>query len=265
MNTFIVTGGNRGLGFEIARSLTADDDTHVVIAVRSMERGREAARQIGSNASVRELDLASSDSVDRFTTDWEGPIAGLVNNAGVQLHNATLRTEKGTEQTVAVNHLNALRLTLGLEKALAGGRVMFIGSGTHNTDHPTAAPFGSRGEQFESIANCAEGLGSADKIGQLGKDRYATTKFLNMVATVELARRYDPQKILFLCLDPGADARHRPRAHRAFVPEVRLVSRAACRRRGAARHQHSRSFRERRDDVTEHRSIEFGARWHLHL
>ncbi|MFO7764403.1 MAG: SDR family NAD(P)-dependent oxidoreductase [Wenzhouxiangellaceae bacterium] len=203
MATFIVTGGNRGLGFEIARHLATDPETHVVIAARSMKRGREAAQQIGSNVSVRELDLASSDSVDRFTADWEGPIAGLVNNAGVQFHDATRRTEEGIEQTFAVNHLNALRLTLGLEKALEGGRVMFIGSGTHNPDHPTAAPFGFRGEQFESIANCAEGLGSADKIGQLGKDRYATTKFLNMVATVELARRYDPQQILFLCLDPG--------------------------------------------------------------
>jgi len=80
---------------------------------------------------------------------------------------------------------------------------MFIGSGTHNPDHPTAAPFGFRGEQFESIDNCAEGLGSSVRMSQLGKDRYATTKFLNMVSTVELARRYDPGQILFICLDPG--------------------------------------------------------------
>jgi len=80
---------------------------------------------------------------------------------------------------------------------------MFIGSGTHNPRHPTAAPFGFRGEQFQSIADCATGLESSKKIAQLGRDRYATTKFLNMVSTVELARRYDPEKILFICLDPG--------------------------------------------------------------
>jgi len=203
MSTFIVTGGNRGLGFEIARHLAADPDVRVVLAVRSMDRGQDAAHRIGSNVEALELDLASRASVDRFVANWKGPIAGLVNNAGVQLADATRFTDQGIEQTFAVNHLNALRLTLGLEHALQGGRVMFIGSGTHNPGHPTAAPFGFRGERFESIAGCAAGLNSSGKIAQLGRDRYATTKFLNMVSTVELARRYDPDRLLFICLDPG--------------------------------------------------------------
>lgn len=203
MQTFIVTGGNRGLGFEIARHLAADAETRVVIGVRNIKRGQAAARQTGSNVQARELDLASRDSVDRFAATWEGPISGLVNNAGVQFSGASRYTDDGVEETFAVNHLNALRLTLGLERWLDGGRVMFVGSGTHNPGHPTATPFGFRGEQFESIENCAEGLGTSDKPGQLGKDRYATTKFLNMVTTVELARRHDSGKILFICLDPG--------------------------------------------------------------
>lgn len=203
MKTFIVTGGNRGLGLAIARHLADDPGARVVLAVRSLESGQKAAESLGSNVTARELDLASRASVDSFIENWKGPIAGLVNNAGVQFADATHRTDDGIEETFAVNHLNALRLTLGLEDALQGGRVMFIGSGTHNPKHPTAAPFGFRGEQFESIANCAEGLGSSDRMGQLGKDRYATTKFLNMVTTVELARRYDPERICFICLDPG--------------------------------------------------------------
>lgn len=203
MKTFIVTGGNRGLGVAIARHLAAAPDSHVVLAVRNLARGQEAADSLGANVTVRELDLARRASVERFIERWSGPITGLVNNAGVQFADATHLTEDGIEETFAVNHLNALRLTLGLEEALEGGRVMFIGSGTHNPNHPTAAPFGFRGEQFESIANCAEGLGSSDKPGQLGKDRYATTKFLNMVTTVELARRYAPERLNFICLDPG--------------------------------------------------------------
>lgn len=203
MNTFIVTGGNRGLGYEIARHLAADPETRVVIAARSLDHGQDAARRIGSNVWVRELDLASRESVDRFVATWDGPIAGLVNNAGVQFADATHFTDDGIEETFAVNHLNALRLTLGLESSLHGGSVMFIGSGTHNARHPTAAPLGFRGEQYDSIRNCAQGLDSSNKTSQLGKDRYATTKFLNMVTTVELARRYDPGQILFICLDPG--------------------------------------------------------------
>lgn len=203
MNTFIVTGGNRGLGFEIARHLASDTGVRVVLAVRNMEHGQEAAKRIGSNVEACELDLASRDSVDAFTNNWEGPIAGLVNNAGVQFADGTRYTDEGIEKTFAVNHLNALRLTLGLESALQGGRVMFIGSGTHNPRHPTAAPFGFHGEQFQSIADCAAGLESSKRIAQRGRDRYATSKFLNMVSTVELARRYHPEQIRFICLDPG--------------------------------------------------------------
>jgi NAD(P)-dependent dehydrogenase (short-subunit alcohol dehydrogenase family) len=203
MKRFIVTGANRGLGFALARQLAAAPDSAVILAVRDRDSGRRAAQEIGANASVTELDLADATSVDRFVDSIDAPIAGLVNNAGIQIANETRRTEDGFEETFAVNHLNALKLTLALRDRLAGGRVMFIGSGTHNPRHPTASRFGFRGERFRSIENCAEGLNTPGGIGQVGKDRYATTKFLNMISTVELARRFDPEELLVLCLDPG--------------------------------------------------------------
>ena len=203
MNRYVITGGNRGLGFELARHLAAASDTEVVLAVRDPEAGRKAADEIGDHVGVMELDLASKESVDRFAANWKGPLAGLVNNAGTQFARETRFTPEGFEETFVVNHLHALRLTLALGDALRGGRVMFIGSGTHNPGHPTATKFGFRGEQFESVENCARGLDTSDRIGQLGKDRYATTKFLNMATTVELARRFDPDELLVICLDPG--------------------------------------------------------------
>jgi NAD(P)-dependent dehydrogenase (short-subunit alcohol dehydrogenase family) len=203
MDRFIVTGGNRGLGFALARHLAATDDSEVVLAVRDPKRGRRAAREIGSNVEVMELDLADATSVDRFADGIDQPIAGLINNAGVQHNDRTCMTDDGIEETFAVNHLNALKLTMRLSERLRGGRVMFIGSGTHNPRHPTATRFGFRGEQFRSIDDCAAGLDSSEDIGQLGKDRYATTKFLNMTTTVELARRFGADELLVVCLDPG--------------------------------------------------------------
>lgn len=203
MQRIIVTGGNRGLGFGIARHLAAMPDHEVVLAVRDPEAGRQAAARLGGHASYRELDLADAASVDRFIDAIDGPVAGLVNNAGIQIANETRHTDAGVEETFAVNHLNALKLTLGLQERLSGGRVMFIGSGTHHPRHPTATRFGFRGEQYRSISNCAEGLNTSGDIDQLGKDRYATTKFLNLVTTVELARRFDPEELFVLCLDPG--------------------------------------------------------------
>ena len=204
MKTYIVTGGTKGLGFSIAAELAKSNKSEVVLAVRDIKLGTAAAAQIGKNVSVKEINMSSSKSVESFLNDWKKPIAGLVNNAGVQIVNATRQTEEdGLEETFAVNHLNALKLTIGLLGHLRGGRVLFIGSGTHNPKNWTATIFGFRGAKYETIRRCAEGLNSSPKIDQLGMDRYATSKFLNMVSTVELARRISPNQTLFYCLDPG--------------------------------------------------------------
>src|SRR5687768_16228318 len=65
----LVTGGNSGIGLEAAHALAAKG-AQVVLAVRSMARGRAAAAEIrGAHASavveVLELDLAELASVRR--------------------------------------------------------------------------------------------------------------------------------------------------------------------------------------------------------
>ena len=202
--TYIVTGGTGGLGFTIAENLARSPDAEVVLAVRNLQHGNDAASRIGSNVSAMQIDMSSPQSIERFVSDWQKPVAGLVNNAGVQIVDSTRRTEEeGFEETFAVNHLYALKLTIGLLNRLRGGRVLFIGSGTHNPRNRTATIFGFRGALFKTLKKCAAGLNSSPKPVQLGMDRYATSKFLNMVCTVELARRFSPNRITFYCLDPG--------------------------------------------------------------
>lgn len=204
MKTYIVTGAARGLGLSIAQYLSKDPDTEVVLAVRDLEAGCIQAREMGPRVSVRQIDMSSSASVDRFISDWSAPLAGVINNAGIQIVDATRFVEpEGWEMTFAVNHLNALRLTVGLLPHLQNARVLFIGSGTHNPKNLTASIFGFRGALFESVRNCAEGLGTSTDSKQLGLDRYATSKFLNAVTTVELARRVNEKRTAFYCLDPG--------------------------------------------------------------
>ena len=65
--TFVVTGANSGLGFQTALGL-AMNGAHVVLAVRNLEKGRDAERRIrethdGASLEVLELDLADLDSV----------------------------------------------------------------------------------------------------------------------------------------------------------------------------------------------------------
>ncbi len=204
MRTYIITGATGGLGLSTARFLAQEPETRVILAVRDPDRGQRAATELGHNAEVVELDLSSFDSIDAFISSWQGDVTGLINNAGVQIVNDTRFTKKERfEETFAVNHLAALKLTIGLLPFLEGGRVLFIGSGTHNPRNRAATIFGFRGARFTSITQCAEGLDGTGSMRQIGMDRYATSKFLNMVTTIELARRIPPERVSFFCLDPG--------------------------------------------------------------
>ncbi len=200
----LVTGATQGLGRATARALAADSRNRVVLAVRDLDRGRAVAASLGSNVTALRLDLASLDDIARFVGDWQGDLAGLVNNAGVQITDRTRLTCDGHEETFAVNHLGAIALTMGLLSRLRGGRVLFIGSGTHDPGNRMARLFGFRGARFTSIGALASGDSSdAASTRQRGLDRYATSKFLNMVTAVELARRYRPDVTAFFALDPG--------------------------------------------------------------
>lgn len=201
--TFIVTGANQGLGFAIARELCRNPDHRVVLAVRDAGKGALAARRLGPRAEVRRVDLASLADVERFAMEWTGPIAGLVNNAGVQQTAGTRWTADGFEETIAVNHLAAFALTVRLLPALDGGRVLYIGSATHHPDDRMAAAFGFRGARFTSVPALAQGEGDGEGDGQLGRDRYATSKFLNTATAAELARRVPADCTAFFTLDPG--------------------------------------------------------------
>ena len=50
--TAVVTGGNTGIGFEAARVLAARGAS-VVLAVRNLDKGRDAAARIGAEQSRR--------------------------------------------------------------------------------------------------------------------------------------------------------------------------------------------------------------------
>jgi NAD(P)-dependent dehydrogenase (short-subunit alcohol dehydrogenase family) len=187
----------------ITKALLKNESHRVVMAVRDEIRGAALARELGNRAMVRKLNLSSLDAIAHFVSETTEPIAGLVNNAGVQQVDRTHLSQDGLEETIAVNHLAAFALTQGLLPRLTGGRVMFIGSGTHNPENRTATRFGFRGAQFTSIEQLAKGESAATSAIQQGLDRYATSKWLNTVSAIEWTRRVDPRETLFFTFDPG--------------------------------------------------------------
>jgi NAD(P)-dependent dehydrogenase (short-subunit alcohol dehydrogenase family) len=77
--TTLITGGNRGLGFEVARQLVAAGQ-EVWIGARDEVRGRQAADAVG--ASFVQLDVTDDASVTA-AAETVGELDVLVNNAGI--------------------------------------------------------------------------------------------------------------------------------------------------------------------------------------
>jgi NAD(P)-dependent dehydrogenase (short-subunit alcohol dehydrogenase family) len=120
--TFVVTGGNSGLGFETARRLAAAG-AHVVLACRNRERGEAAAARMAGSTEVRLLDTSSLESVRAFAADAPERIDVLINNAGVMAVDEA-RTPDGFELQIATNYLGAFALTALLLPRLTDRVVM---------------------------------------------------------------------------------------------------------------------------------------------
>ena len=124
----IVTGANSGIGRAAAQVLAASG-AQVTLAVRNVEKGRVAAAGIAGNTDVRELDLASLESIRAFAAGWDGEIHLLINNAGVMIPPLS-RTADGFELQFGTNHLGHFALTnLLLPKVT--GRVVTVSSSMH--------------------------------------------------------------------------------------------------------------------------------------
>src|SRR5215470_3592977 len=84
----VVTGGNRGIGFEICRQL-ADRGAHVVLTARKSKAGQEAVRKLASQKLIvqfQPLDVTAPESIaalSDFLTRDLGRIDVLINNAGI--------------------------------------------------------------------------------------------------------------------------------------------------------------------------------------
>ena len=190
--TVVITGANSGLGYEGTEAF-AGHGADVVLACRSLDRGRTAAEEIrerladgpdwasapdDGSLTVMELDLADLASVERFAERFEtnfDDLHVLCNNAGVM---AVPRGETvdGFERQFGINHLGHFALTAHLLDDLRDtdgeSRVVTQSSGVHEQG---SIHFDDL--QFEA---------SYDKWGA-----YAQSKLANLLFAYELDRRLD--------------------------------------------------------------------------
>ncbi|MCZ2805175.1 SDR family NAD(P)-dependent oxidoreductase [Modestobacter sp. VKM Ac-2983] len=131
----VVTGANTGLGFEAAKAL-AERGAAVVLAVRDVDKGRQAAARMAGDVTVQRLDLTSLESVHAAAAELRAAhsqIDLLINNAGV-MYTPKQTTQDGFERQFGTNHLGHFALTgllLDLLLPVPGSRVVTVSSVGH--------------------------------------------------------------------------------------------------------------------------------------
>jgi NAD(P)-dependent dehydrogenase (short-subunit alcohol dehydrogenase family) len=136
----VITGANTGLGYETAAALAAKG-AHVVLAVRNLDKGKDAVALISERSpnvdvALQELDLTSLESIraaaEQLRSDYDR-IDLLINNAGV-MYTPKSTTKDGFELQFGTNHLGHFAFTgLLLDRLLpvAGSRVVTVSSVGH--------------------------------------------------------------------------------------------------------------------------------------
>jgi NAD(P)-dependent dehydrogenase (short-subunit alcohol dehydrogenase family) len=134
----VITGSNSGLGFGLARRLSAAG-AEVVMAIRNRAKGEAAIEEIRATVpdaklTITPLDLSSLASVAALgeQLNSEGrPIDILINNAGVMTPPERDTTADGFELQFGSNHLGHFALTahlLPLLRAAEHARVVSLSS-----------------------------------------------------------------------------------------------------------------------------------------
>ena len=134
----LISGGNRGIGREIARQL-AGQGYRVVIGSRELAKGEEAAHELGQNVTAVQLDVTDEDSIVAAAASVERDLERLdvlVNNAGIVgggwSTNAVDADLDEVRRTLETNLFGAWRLTeeaLPLMRKNGYGRIVNISSG----------------------------------------------------------------------------------------------------------------------------------------
>lgn len=136
----IVTGANSGLGYYTTLAF-ARKGAEVIMAVRNLEKGKSAAKNIKASMNradlkLMQLDLADLDSVKSFADNFKKEYKKLnilVNNAGLMALPES-RTKQGFEMQFGVNHLGHFALTLLLADMLTkteNSRIVTVSSLAH--------------------------------------------------------------------------------------------------------------------------------------
>lgn len=228
----VVTGANRGIGFEIVHQL-AQHGLTVILTSRETAVGEEAAKVLqegGLNVVFHQLDVIDHTSIKEFS-DWVqetyGGIDILINNAGVNFNYGSENSVEYAEQVITTNYIgtkNMIKAMIPLMRLSASGsRIVNVSSrlGRLNGRRNRLGDVTLR-EQLEDVDSLSEELidSTMDKFLEQVKDgswtsggwpqtctdyslsKLAVNAYTRLMAKI-LEERPEGHKIYINCYCPG--------------------------------------------------------------
>jgi NAD(P)-dependent dehydrogenase (short-subunit alcohol dehydrogenase family) len=183
--TALITGANRGLGFEVARQL-AEKAFHVFLSSRHREAGEKAAAALqkdGAEVSFVELDVSDLESIKGAAQEVAATVDHLdvlVNNAAIleDEHLAVLEVDADLMQrTLATNTTGPLLVTQAFYPLLAKS-------------------------DFGRVINVSSGAGALSEMGTYSP-AYSISKAALNAVTVQLASAFKHKSIAVNSVCPG--------------------------------------------------------------
>ncbi|KAF2670597.1 short-chain dehydrogenase [Microthyrium microscopicum] len=205
--TAVVSGANVGLGFECCRQLLHFKLSHLVLAVRSIQRGEEAAAKLKTEypkavIEVMQLDMLSYDSIQAFVQNISKlpRIDIAILNAGMVAPEFVINEATGHERVIQTNYLSTMLLSILLLPVLKSnsstgipGRLTIVGSGV---------------SYFAKMPNQNENplLASFDDTKIMAWDpneRYFSSKVMVSMGLTKIVEYVNPDDVIVNVVDPG--------------------------------------------------------------
>jgi NAD(P)-dependent dehydrogenase (short-subunit alcohol dehydrogenase family) len=182
----LITGANKGIGFEICRQL-AHQGLRVLLTSRDARKGLQAQKilvQENLDVLFHELDVTARSSVQalaQYVQKEHGAVDALVNNAGVMMDSSATSVLKESEdvfhETLETNFFGALRMCQALVPLM-------------------------RTRGYGRVVNLSSGLGQLNDMGD-GNAAYRMSKTALNVLTRMVASATEQHDVLVNSMCPG--------------------------------------------------------------
>ncbi|VVC89257.1 unnamed protein product [Leptidea sinapis] len=215
----VVTGANKGLGYELVKGLCERFFGRVYLTSRDEKRGTEACEKLkneGLSPEYHQLDITNSESIKRFVyfiQNKHGLIDLLINNAGILfLKDAQEPKSEQVDNTLLVNFDSVVSFTeLMLPYIKEDGIILNISSSSgHLSRIPSdeikkklANPGLTLAELDELVQDYKDAVKNGSDEEMWGSSPYVVSKVALNAYTFILNRRLSDKGIRANCVHPG--------------------------------------------------------------